>query len=78
MPWRNFRFSLGNYYLQDHPFFPDGNQITLGTYWRINDNTGFSTLHRFEIEDSTLEVQQYQIHRDLSSWTASLGGVILQ
>ncbi len=76
MPVRNFEFSIGNYYLQDHPFFIDSNLITLSTYTRLSDNWGFSTVHRFEADDSTLELQQYQIHRDLSSWTASIGGIV--
>ena len=40
------------------------------------DNWGFSTAHRFERDDNTLEYQQYSVHRDLASWTASLGGII--
>ncbi|MFK5921218.1 MAG: LptA/OstA family protein [Verrucomicrobiota bacterium] len=76
MPTKNFQFSLGNYYLNDHPFFLDSNLYTFGTYTRLGENWGFSTSHRFEATDSTLEIQQYQIHRDLSAWTASFGGII--
>lgn len=76
MPTKNFQFSLGNYFLNDHPFFVDSNQLSLGTYTRLSDNWGFSTSHRFEASDSTLEIQQYQIHRDLAAWTASFGGIL--
>ncbi|NOY01078.1 MAG: LPS-assembly protein LptD [Verrucomicrobia bacterium] len=76
MPVKNFQFSLGNYFLNDHPFFIDSNLYTFGTYTRLNENWGFSTSHRFEQTDNTLEIQQYQIHRDLSAWTASFGGII--
>ena len=31
---------------------------------------------RYELDDNTLEVQQYSIHRDMTSWTASLGALI--
>ncbi len=76
MPWKSFQFSLGQYYLSDHPFFVDSNLYSLGTYTRLGENWGFSTSHRFESTDNTLEIQQYQIHRDLSAWTASFGGII--
>jgi len=61
--------------LNDHPFFDDSDLYSFGTYTRLSDQWGFSTNHRFEAEDGTLEYQQYQIHRDLSSWTASLGAI---
>ena len=32
---------------------------------------------RFELDDSVLEMQQYSFHRDLSSWTIGIGGMIL-
>lgn len=76
MPWKNFQFSLGQYYLNDHPFFIDSNLYTLGTYTRLGENWGFSTSHRFETTDNTLEIQQYQVYRDLSAWTASFGGIV--
>lgn len=76
MPTKNFQFSLGHFYLDNHPFFLDSNLISLSTYTRLSDNWGVSSLHRFEVDDSTLEIQQYQLHRDLSSWTLAFGGVI--
>ena len=30
----------------------------------------------YEFEDSTLESQRYELHRDLSSWVASLGVLV--
>ena len=76
MPWKNFQFSVGNYYLNDHPFFINSDLYTFGTYTRLGENWGFSTSHRFEATDNTLEIQQYQVHRDLSAWTASFGGIV--
>jgi LPS-assembly protein len=71
-----FRFGLRHYFIGNHPTFEDSDLYTLTTYTRLSDNWGFSTAHRFETDDSTLEYQQYSIHRDLASWTASLGGII--
>lgn len=75
-PRKDLEFSFGNRLLQDHPFFQDSNLIDLRTYYRINDNWGVSAYERFEAEDSTLEMQQYSIHRDLNSWAMALGAVV--
>lgn len=76
MPTDWFQFGVGNYYLNDHPFFRDSDLYTLTTYTRLSDQWAFSTAHRFEADDQTLEYQQYMVHRDLPSWTLSLGGII--
>ncbi len=76
MPTDWFRFGIQNYFISDNPFFADSNLYTLTTYTRLSDNWGFSTAHRFETDDNTLEYQQYTLHRDLASWTASIGGIV--
>ncbi len=76
MPKSNWEISMGYRLLQDHPYFQNSNLVDLHNYWRINDEWGVSSYQRMEIEDSTLELQQYSIHRDLSSWAMALGGVI--
>jgi hypothetical protein len=75
-PSPNFTFSLGQFFLEDHPFFFDSNTTRLSTYTRVNDNWGLGTSHFYEAETSSLRLQQYTIHRDLSSWTAALGAQI--
>ena len=75
-PRKDLEFSIGNRVLRDHPFFEDSNLIDFHTYYRINDNWGVSAYERFEAEDSTLEMQQYSIHRDLNSWAMALGAVV--
>ncbi|MEZ5303945.1 MAG: LPS assembly protein LptD [Verrucomicrobiales bacterium] len=76
MPTSNFEFTVGHRWLEDHPFFEDSSQIDLRAYWRVTDNWGLGASQRYEFDDSTLELQQYSIHRDLTSWTASLGAMI--
>ena len=76
MPTDWFEFGVGHYYLNDHPFFRDSDLYSLTTYTRLSDQWGFSTAHRFEADDQTLEYQQYSIHRDLPSWTLSVGGIV--
>lgn len=73
MPTRDFEFNISHRFLQDDPFFLDSNLVDLRTYFRISENWGFSSFHRYEFEDSTFETQQYTIHRDLNTWTAALG-----
>ncbi len=76
MPTDWFHLQLSHYYLNDHLFFPDSSLFGVSTYTRLSDNWGFSTSHRFEADDNTLEYQQYSIHRDMASVTATLGGII--
>jgi LPS-assembly protein len=76
MPRRDIEFSLGHRFLQDHPYFQDSSLFDVQGYYRINDTWGFSFYERFEADDSTLEMQQYSIHRDLASWAMSLGAVV--
>ena len=70
---RSTQLSIGQRYLHGSKQFSDSNLATLGGYFRINDNWGFSFAEQYEIEDSTLEAQSYELHRDLSAWVASLG-----
>lgn len=73
MVTRNAQLNLGQRYLNGSDQFSDSSLATFGAYIRLNENWGFSINERYEFEDSTLESQTYQIHRDLSSWVASLG-----
>lgn len=72
----NLQFNIGHRYLSDNPLFFDSNLLTFGAYWRVNENWAFSFREQYEFEDSTLESQRYEIHRDLSSWIASLGVIM--
>ncbi len=76
MPVDYLDLSVGHRLLQDHPFFEDSNLLDFRIYARINENWGVSAYERYELEDSTLETQQYSIHRDLTSWVAAFGAVI--
>lgn len=73
MPNDRFEFVIGQRRLDGHPILTDSNQFDLETYTRLNDDWGIGTRHIMELDDSTLELQQYTIHRSLGSWTASVG-----
>jgi LPS-assembly protein len=73
---RDMRFSIGHRYISGNPLFIDSNLLNIGGYFRVGDHWGFSFRESYEFEDSTLESQRYELHRDLSSWIASLGFVV--
>ena len=76
MPTDYLDFSVGHRLLQDHPFFEDSSLVDFRIYARINENWGVSAYERYELDDSTLETQQYSVHRDLTSWVAAVGATI--
>ena len=72
----NIQLNLGHRYISDNTFFFDSNLLNLGGYFRLNDNWGVSVREQYELQTSVLETQRYELHRDLSSWIASLGFVV--
>lgn len=76
MPTSSLEFSIGHRALSNHPVFRDSSLVDFGAYARINENWGFSVYERYEMDDNTLETQQYSLHRDLTNWVATLGAVI--
>ncbi|MGB8167155.1 MAG: LPS assembly protein LptD [Chthoniobacteraceae bacterium] len=69
----NVRLSVGHRYIEGNNQFPDSSLLNVGGYFRLGENWGFSFAETYELQDSVLEGQTYQLHRDLSSWVASLG-----
>lgn len=72
-PTDRFDMTFGYRWLSGHPVLLDSNSIQLQTYTRLNENWGLGTRHELELDDSTLEYQQYSIHRDLGNWVAGMG-----
>lgn len=73
MPTRDLQFGIGHRYIQGNPFFADNSQLSFSTYWRMNDHWAFSFYEQYEFNSQVLQYQRYLIHRDLSSWIASIG-----
>jgi LPS-assembly protein len=73
MPNDNLEFSIGTQYLNNHPILLDSTRIDIRGYLRLNDKWGIGATHIWELDDGTLEVQQYTINRDFNHWVASLG-----
>jgi hypothetical protein len=75
MPNPNLRFTIGNQYVSNHPFFRDSSLVYTRAYYRFNENWGFSTNHIFEADDAFMEFQSYSITRDLNSCILSIGAL---
>lgn len=73
MPNENWEVSFNYRLLNGHPTLEDSNRIDMRAYTRLNESWGFDIYQQWELDDNTLEVEQYRIHRDFDSWIASLG-----
>jgi hypothetical protein len=73
LPTDFFEFSLGYRWLNGHPVLLDSSRFDVQSYTRLTENWGFGMRHQFEMDDSTLELQQYTLHRDLGNWVAGMG-----
>src|SRR5260370_10523058 len=76
-PMADLQLTVGHRYLNGNPFFVDSSLFIVGGYYRVNDNWGVGVQDKYEEATATLEEQRYSIYRDLTSWVASFGGVIL-
>jgi LPS-assembly protein len=72
-PTPDMEFTLGYRWLDGHPVLSNSNHIDLRAYTRINENWGVGMRQVLELDDGTLEVQQYSLHRDLGNWVAGVG-----
>jgi lipopolysaccharide assembly outer membrane protein LptD (OstA) len=77
-------WSIGQYYLRnDLSSAPTAlgignNLFTSVLTYKINENWGLRTVHRFEASNGSMEEQAYTVYRDLRSWTAALTLRVLQ
>jgi LPS-assembly protein len=75
-PNANTLLSVGHRYLNNNPFFANSSLFTVGGYYRINDNWGVGVQEQYEASTHILEQQRYSLYRDLTSWVASIGGIV--
>jgi LPS-assembly protein len=73
LPTENFDFSFGYRLLDGHPVLVDSSRFDIQSYIRVAENWGVGTRHMLELDDTTLELQQYTLHRDLGNWVAGVG-----
>lgn len=72
-PTDRFEFSVGYRWLSGHPVLQDSSLVHLSSYTRLTENWGVGTSHALELDDGTLEYQQYSLHHDLGNWVAGIG-----
>jgi LPS-assembly protein len=75
-PLANLQLNVAHRYLNGNPFFQDSSLFVVGGYCRLNDNWGIGVQEQYEGATGILQEQRYSIYRDLTSWVASIGGVI--
>ena len=63
----------GHRLLDNHPVLNDSHRIDVRAYTRLTENWGIGAFQLWELDDGTLEVQQYTLHRDFNHWVASMG-----
>ncbi len=73
MPTPDFEFSIQQRNLSNHPFLLDSNRVNFRAYNRVNENWGLGIVHQWEFDDSTLEWEQYTVHRNFENWIVSAG-----
>lgn len=73
MPNENWEFAVAYRHLDNHPVLLDSARIDLTTYIRLSENWGLGSRHIFEMDNNTLEFQQFTLHRELGSWVAGAG-----
>lgn len=73
MPNDNWEFSVAYRELNNHPVLLDSNRIDLATYIRLSENWGIGSRHIFEMDDGTMELQEYTVQRELGDWIAGVG-----
>jgi hypothetical protein len=76
MPTRDWSLSIGHRYIDGNSFFADDSQLNFFTYWRMNDHWAFSLYEQYEFVSKVFQYQRYMVHRDLSSWIASVGAEV--
>jgi len=76
MPQRDVYFRIGHRYIEGNDFFADNSQLDFYAYWRVNSNWGLSLYEQYEFESGVFQYQRYMVHRDLSSWVASVGAQV--
>ena len=73
---KDLRLDVGQRYISNNPYFQNSNLITVGAYYRMNENWGVRVSEQYEADGNLLQYQRYELYRDLSSWIASIGAVV--
>jgi hypothetical protein len=73
LPTRDSELMLGYRWLDNHPVLLDSNRVDARGFVRLSERWGISAQQSWELDDGTLEYQQYALHRDMGNWVAGVG-----
>lgn len=73
MPCRYLEFVIRNQNLINHPMIRDSNLLNTQVNIHVSNKSSLSARFCWEIDDSTLERQEYMYYRNLGSWVLGLG-----
>lgn len=74
-PFRPLEILIGHRYLTKHPILPNSNQLNLRVIYRISEELALGGSWRWELErmSNKLEIQEYNIYKNMGSWYLGLG-----
>ncbi len=73
LPTDSLELTLGYRQLNNHPILQDSDRVDIRAYTRLSEAWGLGFYQRWELDDSTLEIQQLTLHHDFDSWTSEVG-----
>lgn len=73
MPSSDWEIDFNYRMLDNFPNLDNSTRIDIRAYTRLTETWGLGIYHQWELDDGTLEIQQYTVHRDCDSWIASVG-----
>lgn len=72
-PHENVELEIGHSFLQDHPTIQNSNLVHTRAHVRLTPKWGVGAYQQWQLDDNTLERQEYSFYRNFQSWTAGLG-----
>ncbi len=70
---KDLSVNIGHRYIDGNPYYVNSSEFTFGAFLHLTENWSVSMNEQYEFKQSILEYQQYEVHRDLSSWIATFG-----
>jgi len=71
-PDPSMKLTLGDHYLDNSPFFQNGNTVSLDLFYRMNEHWQFEAQEQVKTASGGLQLQQYTVYRDLDAWQLGL------
>ena len=73
LPYEDLEFTFGHSYLEGHPLIENSNLVHGRANLRLSHRWGLGAYQQWQLEDGTLERQEYTVSRNFESWSLGLG-----